>query len=196
MSTYSQYGEDLHIKDVFKGQSTGRFLDLGAWNPITFSNTRLLWESGWTGVMVEPSPGPSMTLLKEYGNDERITLIQAAMGVEKNCVRLHVTDDAVSTTNDSQYLQWKDHAEYIGSLWVPTLTLPDLFNQFGGPFDFVNIDTEGLSVALFSDLLKTALFPQCVCLEHDGRSVEVQQMAQAKGYKTVHINGTNVIFAR
>ena len=57
MQSYSQYGEDRAIVELF-GDHVGRFLDIGAWHPTVFSNTRALFERGWSGVMVEPSPCP------------------------------------------------------------------------------------------------------------------------------------------
>jgi FkbM family methyltransferase len=193
--TYSQYGEDRHILEHTPDH--GRFLDIGAWHAKQFSNTRALYDRGWSGVMIEPSPGPFLALLKEYGNDERITLIQAAIGFDSCCARLWATDDAVSTTKLSQYDAWQGHAQFHGSFYTPVLTLTELFNQFGvGGFQFVNIDTEGTSVDLFRALLETALCPACICVEHDQRIVEVMQVAEAKGYRAVHTNGTNIVVAR
>ena len=65
MSKYSQFEEQDHILRTFAGlDSPGRFLDIGSWDPITFSNTRALVEMGWSGVMIEPSPGPFLEILR------------------------------------------------------------------------------------------------------------------------------------
>lgn len=193
--SYSQYGEDTHILRVF-GSEVGRFLDIGSWHPKQFSNSRALFEAGWSGVMIEPSPEPFLGLLKEYGNEPRVTLICAAIGFERNCLKLHATADAVSTTSEANYAMWKDHAAFTGTFYTPVLTLADLFNQFAGGYDFVNIDTEGNSVDLLNEMLKTAAYPKCICVEHDGRVVEVLQNSERFGYRAVHTNGTNVVLAR
>lgn len=175
----------------------GRFLDIGAWDPKQLSNTRALYEAGWSGVIIEPSPGPFMAQLAEYGNDERIVLIHAALGFDRHCAEFWVTNDAVSTTEREQYDKWKGAAKFLGKFWTPMLTLEDIFNQFGVPgFDFVNIDVEGKSVDVLGALLKTAAMPRCICVEHDDRIVEANQMASNAGYRQIHLNGTNVIFAR
>ena len=192
---YSQYGEQEYI--LANTPEIGRFLDIGAWNAKDFSNTRALYERGWSGVMVEPSPEPFLGLLKEYGNDERITLIQAAFGFERCCMKLHATADAVSTTDEASYEKWKNAAAFQGTFWTPTLTLYDLYNQFGvGGFNFINIDTEGSSVDVLRAILGTDLRPECICVEHDNRIVEASQAAEAAGYRQVHLNGTNVVYAR
>lgn len=193
---YSQFGEDVVI--LANTPEHGRFLDIGAWNPKVFSNTRALYERGWSGVMIEPSPGPFGSLLDEYGNDERITLILAAVGFERCCAKLWVTDDAVSTTVEGNYDAWKHAAKFRGAFFTPVMTLADIFNQFGGGFDFVNIDTEGTSVDLLHELLKTSAFPKCICVEHDGREGEVLQATGKYGYYSPPggTNGTNIVLVR
>jgi len=52
---YSQNNEEQIILN-YLGDSTGHFLDIGAFDGITFSNTYELVKRGWTGVMVEASP--------------------------------------------------------------------------------------------------------------------------------------------
>lgn len=192
---YSQFCEQPHILDAL-GEGGGRFLEIGAYHPTQFSNTRALVEMGWSGVMIEPAPGPFLTLLREYGNEDRIVLINAALGFARGMAQMWATDDAVSTTEAANYEQWKPIGGFYGSFFTPVVTLFDVFNQFGGGFDFVSIDTEGTSVDLFHELLKTDALPRVICVEHDGRSVECQQAAHKRGYRTVFINGTNLVVAR
>src|SRR5688572_25442836 len=182
--SYSQYGEDSAIITAL-GDHVGAFLDIGAWDPKAFSNSRALYERGWSGVMIEPSPGPFLTLMREYGNDARIRLIHAALGTERSLAEFWCTDDAVSTTERANYEAWKDHAKFLGRFYVPVITLADVFNQFAPPggFNFVNIDTEGTSGSVLVALLETPAFPKCICVEHDGHVVELTQAAQAKGYR-------------
>ena len=199
MTSYSQNGEDRAIVSVF-GERVGRFLDLGAWHPKQLSNTRALYELGWSGVIVEPSPTPCLAQLAEYGahtlTDERITIVHAAIGTERHCAQLYVSDDAVSTTETEQFNRWNKHAKFLGKFYIPQLTLNDIFNQFGGPYDFVNIDVEGKSVDILRELLKTAAYPKCICVEHDGRMVEALQMATAAGYSCIMANGENLVLSR
>ena len=58
MNLYSQNNEQTYILEAFAEKSDGRFLDIGAYDAKLLSNTRALYERGWSGVMVEPSPGP------------------------------------------------------------------------------------------------------------------------------------------
>lgn len=80
MKDYSQFGEQAHILGALAEAgftSVGRFLDIGCWDPITFSNTRALVELGWSGVLVEPAPGPMLELLRCCPNP------QCAVGIDE-----------------------------------------------------------------------------------------------------------------
>lgn len=63
---YSQNGEQEAILKIF-GESEGRFLDIGAYDGKTFSNTLALIERGWSGVLIEPSPNAFMALADQIG---------------------------------------------------------------------------------------------------------------------------------
>ena len=51
--TYSQSKEDLFISNFFKNKKRGFYLDIGAYHPIKFSNTQLLYNMGWNGMNID-----------------------------------------------------------------------------------------------------------------------------------------------
>ncbi len=195
MKDYSQGGEQAAILAACEGITAGAFLDIGAFCATALSNTRALYELGWGGVMIDPSPGPIKGLVQEYGNDDRVKVVCAAVGMDRHMVKFRITDDAVSTSEAGNEETWKTRGGFYGSLWVPQITLGDIIHQFGG-FDFVNIDTEGTSVDLFGVLMATEMLPRCVCVEHDGRMIEVMRIANSRGYKMVLATGENAVFSR
>lgn len=197
MTDYSQAGEQAIILERFRegieAKAPGRFLDIGAWNAKEFSNTRALYELGWSGVMIEPSPGPMRGLLAEYGKEERITLISAAASTSPGLIKLNISDDAVSSPDGPHYETWKPAATFIGPLMVPAITLDQIFNQFGG-FDFVNIDAEGVSADLFLQMLAMQVFPKCVCVEHDERTTPMLDAATRFGYSGKVVSANLVVW--
>jgi FkbM family methyltransferase len=190
---FSQYDEEQYILEATDHIDKGRFLDIGAWHPECFSNTRALYLKGWSGVMVEPSPVPFANLLKEYGNNDRIKLVLAAVH-DETLVSLHVSEDSVSTTDEANFEKWKSAAAFNGTIWVGTIPLELLKDE--GPYDFVNIDAEGLSGALFQEMLgEWEARPACVCVEHDDRLDYLTNIAALRGYQLRYANGTNAVFA-
>ena len=238
MKDFSQFGEQQAILRAFGYDSDGhghgpdlplselRFLDVGSWDPITFSNTRALFELGWSGVMIEPAPGPMLELLRcctkcalgvderpherygernaracevcgaeRYGNCDRLTIIQAAAGLEPGFMRMSVTDDALSTNDAASYEKWKEVGGFYGNIVVPVITMEQIAAQFGG-FSFVNLDVEGQSAELFLRMMTLGILPTCVCVEHDNRLVEIQNAATRQHYNVTYSNATNVVMVR
>lgn len=193
--SYSQNAEEQHIARIV-GDQPGRFLDIGAYNPKLFSNTRALYERGWSGVMVEASPGPFLDLLIEYGKCDRVELVCAAVMPWRGLARFQHSEAGVGTSSDAHYQKWRDKAQFDGRFWTHGLALVDLLSRFGSDFDFVNIDVEGQSAELFIDAIQRRMRPKCFCVEHDGRQEEITKIAIARGYCMEHLNGENVIFAR
>lgn len=190
--TYSQNHEQSYI--LQHTPATGRFLDIGAWNARDKSNTRALYERGWSGVAVEPSPEPFLGLLREYGNDGRVELIHAAVASVPGLLRFHATADAVSTSNEAIFEKWRGVTTYVGIFHCPAITLEGIAEQFG-EFDFVSIDAEGLSVELFERLLELGWRPSCICVEYDDQKEHVMELASRAGYAIRYISGENVVMS-
>ena len=220
---YSQYEEQDYI--LQNTPEMGSFLDIGAWHPLVFSNTRALFERGWNGALIEPAPGPFLNLLRacskcgrvfkefygerkphpcivcggelRYGDDPRLKLVLAAVhGLDRTVTSFHATDDALTTSEDAHYEKWRGEGGFYGRFYIPTITWEDIFNRFGC-FHFINIDIEGASAHLFFNLMNdTQARPQCICLEHDGQLIEIQSRAAEEKYKVVYTNGTNLVLAR
>lgn len=209
---FSQYEEEKYILDAleYAGMDkraivdavarhpelveSRRFLDVGAWNPTDKSNTRALYELGWGGIVIEPSPGPVQNLVREYGGkDSRVKVISAAVTVdERRLMEMEVTDDAVTQPVEGFNEQWREFG-YYGRLLVPCLSMCDVFDMFGGDFEMISFDTEGSSVPLFAEMCRLGPRPRCVIVEHDSNFVELAGIAQAANYQQVHLNGTNVV---
>lgn len=192
--SYSQRDEERWILEICSNERLGRpacpiALDIGAWNPKVFSNTRALIQSGWRALLIEPSPGPVRDLVKEYAAEEFIEVIAAAVGTEAGLLKMRVTDDAVSGNTGPQ---WDNAGGFYGWLTVPVITIPDILQRYGS-FEMVSIDTEGTSVNLFMELLKTLMRPACVVVEHDNRIVEIMAAAQESGYTSRYISEENVV---
>ena len=190
----SQYNEDLKALEILQAwkMDTGRILEIGAWNPIALSNSRLFIEQGWDAVLVEPSPKPLSDLAREYNGNAKVQVIGAAITVHGGLITLHLTDDALS--GESIPEQWRETGGFYGTVRVPSISMKDFLAEYGGDFAMVSIDTENTSVDLFAEMLNCGPRPRVVILEHDGRLVEVNGIAEAAHYRQAHVNGTNVIF--
>ena len=190
----SQFSEEEHILARLGNLPSGKLLDIGAWDPVCFSNSRALLEKGWGGILIEPSPVPLWNLMKAYKDREDVTIIAAAVGLESGLAKFKITADAVSSADEKTWGVWKDAGGYVGQCLVPMLTLADIFARFGGDFGFINIDTEGSSVDLALQLFASGVRPKCLCVEHDSRMEELCSAATTAHMHLIYSNGTNGVF--
>ena len=95
---YSQNNEEEIIVPYFNGQ-VGNFLDIGAYDGKTFSNTLRLVELGWSGVCVEPDPTSFAALSKLHATNDKIRLVNAAFAENEGTITFYSSNgDAISTT--------------------------------------------------------------------------------------------------
>jgi len=195
---YSQFGEDDFIGGYFKGR-VGRFLDIGAWQPKTISNTRRLFELGWDGVLVEPSPEPLSQLVTEYGKTpSRVSVVGCAISTKTEFVRFWDAGKVgLSTMIESFTKQWVEkHKVVYQNFWVSSVTMDDFVRAFPGPYHFVSIDAEGISASIFLSYDWSKTSTEMVVIEHDDRIPEILTHAAKFGMKEKLRTFANVVVAK
>ena len=140
--SYSQFGEDLALINLI-GDRTGRYLDIGAHHPSRFSNTRLLYERGWSGVNVEANPELISAFKKVRARD---TNISACVGLLPNYTFTIFEEPAISTFNQ----EWKSKFLSSGNaiqkeINIEGITLRNLLDTYfpDSALDILLIDAEG-----------------------------------------------------
>ncbi len=204
--SYSQGGEDDIVAGCFPPDFRGNLLEVGSWEPVNFSNSRLLIECGWDATLVEFSPLAVDKLIREYPDNPKVRVIAAAITpIEAHVQRFSITEDALSApeAEGEKSTRWLNmrpgyHGGFYGHLWVPTLSLDKLIQQFFGDrqIDFASIDTEGSSTEIAITLMRSDWRPKVLVVEHDSRQVEIMAEAKRHGYKAVEINQQNMVLCR
>jgi FkbM family methyltransferase len=194
VTDFSQDGEQEWI--LRSVPEVGRFLDIGAWHATKFSNVRALFLQGWSGVLVEPHPDHAARLRRAYERHApSVVVLECAVALTAGIRTLHATQDAVSTMDPATRQKWSEVVAYDSDLLVNCATLEQVYD-LGGPFDFVSIDAEGLSVDLAVRLFELPVrLPECLCVEFDAQLGELLEAAARARYRQVFANGTNVVLA-
>src|SRR5690606_16487752 len=163
MKSYSQNREDLMIleyfnKSVLKDQPCD-LLDIGANDGVTFSNSRLLIEQGWSADLVEPSPTAFSKLHTLYSGNEKVHLYPIALGVQDGYDILHESgahvpggDDIalVSSLYPQETERWRSAGVEFKSVPVTLMTFETFirYRKRVSGFDFISIDAEGMDLAI------------------------------------------------
>ena len=197
---YSQNNEEQVILEVFAHASSGRFLDIGAFNGKTFSNTLALVKLGWEGVCIEPSPKPFLDLLVLHKDNPKIQCVNAAVTIENENQLTKFwcsIQDCISSLSEAHKEKWtKGSSTVFYPYYLTPISLDSVFSTFGYNFDFINLDIEGFSGELALKLPLDKLASTCLCIEHDNKIKEIEKFTKPFGYTTRSINGENIILAK
>lgn len=197
---YSQNNEEDIILKFFNKDTQGTFLDIGAYHPTVFSNTRALYEKGFKGVFVEPSPTLKPPFVTAYGNDPQMQLLEICVGTENGTVDFYNSyGDAVSTTIKAETVRWEqDLGVKFELMQIEMVDVAGLIERCQyKQFDFINIDTEGNVFDILNQIDPAALGCRLICAEWAGKDKELfeQYFARHQMRKLLE-NGENLIYAR
>lgn len=192
---YSQHDEEEIIGSFFAGH-VGRFLDVGAYDGRTFSNTHALALAGWGGVCVEAAPQSFAKLQALYAERPDVVCVHAAVTEEVDgCIELWETPDALSTTEEAHRAKWAGYTHF-DQVVVPALSVASLMSAHPGPFDLVSVDTEGTSVSLALQLATLLPLVRLMCVEHDGCVDGIEAALALRGMHRLALNGENLLMGR
>jgi FkbM family methyltransferase len=154
MSYYSQFEQDKFIyENYFQGKINGYFVDIGAHDGVTFSNSKFFEELGWTGVCAEPNP----------------IVFEQLQSVRKcKCVKKAIADKI----GHAQFFQIVEGADMLSGL-------ADEFNQrgienihanlqdFENGFEYIDVELE-----LFSNIVDNTTI-DFLSLDTEGNELDI-----------------------
>ncbi len=144
MISYAQNFEDVMLDRTFKGVEAGFYIDVGAWHPNTDSVTRHFYESGWSGINIEPARHYHALLEKKRPRD--INLNQGVGNCDKHVVFHEVPGTGISSFS-SDVINWASRLGYAHrSQEVEVFTLEKVCDTHckGKTINFLKIDAEGM----------------------------------------------------
>lgn len=202
---YSQSLEEDFILEYF-GDFVGTFLDIGANDGVTFSNTRALALRGWKGVMVEPSPKAFERLKTLYNGHKGFYIYPFALsdhngkGMLQESGALCSAADVglVSTFHNSEMDRFKRTVSYE-PVEVKTFKWKTFLNRLSvKEFQMISMDIENdeMKVLPDMDLSKTNL----ICIEHNSSEEKKRQYLECTSKygldKIIYESGENLIIVR
>ncbi len=161
MKNYSQYNEQEIILEFFKDKPVGRFLDIGANDGVSGSNTRALAELGWSGVLVEVNPRIFVKLLENCKKFPKLQCVNAAVMASGGLFEFSEIYDQCGTCVPRHQKNLPMLNKFFVSAIHPTL----IVSNFGNDFDFISIDVEGADLSVLNS--RSLLFGKAsfLCIE-------------------------------
>lgn len=164
--SHAQNAEDVPLWRVFKDQSDGFYVDVGASGPQE-SITTVFYQRGWTGLNLEPAPALFAELAAARPKDMNLQVAASDTG---GTVTLFTDPDpargGLSTISTEQAVRNRAVGFACERVAVPAVTLAELFAEHvRRPIDFLKIDVEGHERAVIAGADWTRWRPRVVVVE-------------------------------
>lgn len=162
---YSQYDEELVIRDFFDDRKNGFFVDVGSYHWTEISTTYFLERHlGWSGIAIDAQP----MFAEGYKKHRPRTKFFSYAVTDKSgdTLKLFLVFGA-SSLDPEWYKNFNGGKEQaLTSINVPTITLNDLLEQNNvSEIDFLSMDIEGAEPAALAGFDIEKYAPQLVCIE-------------------------------
>lgn len=196
MEHFTQTDEQPVILRELADIPNGKFLDIGAHDGQTLSNTRALALSGWSGTLVEPNPYLFMELLNRYKNDPKFTLINAAMSDKSGLTDFFHDDNGYrfGSSIASNAKELFPDQSFSTKFKVNAISPKDLTETY----DFISIDTEGFDLPILKAMRGTLNSTRLICIEYNQERSYDATIAELRlqGFEQVHKSRENILAKR
>ncbi len=186
-NSFSQFGEDSLVWQFFNQRKDGFFVEVGANDPRNLSQTYLLEQQGWRGILVEPLSDCCEQLRAHRPKSQ---VFQAACGApeQRGQALLHVNQQGSKLTD----LQVRGVA-VEGHEEVRVMTLDEILETAGNPkIDFLSIDVEGFEIQVMQGFSLERHRPALMLVEDNyANRLKVHHHIKGRGYRLVKRTGCN-----
>ncbi len=197
-----QYGQDLFASNYFNGKKEGTFVDIGANDGKTFSNSYALEKNyNWKGLCVEPLPEEFEQLKKI----RKCALENKCIGEQKSKAKflVHGMLSGIVDTYDKKHLHriireekesGKKERKFITVDVVPLLFLLEKYNI--EKIDFLSIDVEGAEKSVLDGIDLQNIDVQLIAIENNYKDIDLYKKIIQQGYKLSAVLGCDEIFEK
>ena len=201
--SYSQFEEDLFIKNFFKDKKKGFFVDIGCHHPFKGNNTFLLYKLGWSGINIDLNKLSIDLFNVARPRDINIcTAISEKEGeIEYFLPNNNPLSSEITINKKFSNILKKHHGNQYKPYRTKSVTwnsIKDKYNNYLKEVDFFKIDIEGSDFQVLRNIDLTNLKIKLIMIEASHLDIqnrnEIINYLKLKNYKIVFDNNLNVIF--
>lgn len=182
---FAQENQDERVWEYFGRSPTGFFIEVGANHPTEGSQSYLLEQNGWRGILVEPLAAFSELLRQKRPGS---TVLRAACGPPEAVgeATLHVPDDNLAGFATLEKNVDDPYIRYTKTEKVQVVTLQMILAEAGNPqVDFLSVDTEGTELAVLRGFPFGRQNPRLVMVEDKLQDLAKHNYLRREGYRLV-----------
>jgi len=203
---YSQYGQDLTCLELLQDIESGTFIDIGANDGVTGSNSLLFEEKGWQGICVEPHP----LIFAKLKDTRNCNCVNACITDRDSVVDFLAVHGAANMLSGIESFMDQRHIERIdqeiteegGStqrIEIEALSPSTLIDRFSvSEIDFLSVDTEGCELPILKSFFSESTIPKpkVISVENGSRTPSLFDYLTSVGYKLYSCVGCDEIYHR
>lgn len=188
----SQYGQDKWVfENLFPGKRDGVFVDIGANDGVTLSNSLFFEQQGWTGLAIEPI----QTAYDKLIASRKCTCVHGGIAAKAgNYTFRQVVGGPEMLSGLKEELDPK-HIERIElemassgahyeDITIQCYNLNDLLDEHGiKQVDFLSIDVEGAELSILESLDFSRVDITAFAIENNYRDPRIPSIMKRNGYK-------------
>lgn len=206
-------GIDALYTAAFGSPSRGVFVEVGAFDGKTVSNTCFLADAGWRGIYIEPIPQYAALCRARHLRSRDVTIVNKAIGIRQGVTELHVAG-VLSTGNESffaayQKISWARPLLSAQKIEVPMTTLENVLHdsKVEANFELLVVDVEGAEADVFASFDLAYWRPRMVIVEMEDMHPDfrenvmiceavarLRQQIELTGYTAVYRDHINTVF--
>lgn len=178
----SQLGQDLHlISEIYPDKTDGFFIEMGAADGKTLSNTYLLEKKyNWKGLCIEPNPTYHTQLFENRNCHKSTALCHDKSGVEIDFVLADLLSGIREDIDCHKYVLSNQNIKLM------TTTLTEILDSIEAPIyiDYFSLDTEGSELNILKGLDMDKYKFGYLSIEHNfqPRRDDIRDFLISKGY--------------
>jgi FkbM family methyltransferase len=188
--SYSQLQQDLNVIKFYNEKKDGFFIEIGANNGISISNTYLLEKQyNWKGICCEPNPTVFEKLIVNRPNS--ICCNEAIYDISNKYVTFELKNNNFLSGISNHIVETKkfifNQKTKNKLVQVKTISLLDLLNKYNCPkfIEYMSIDTEGSELEIIKNFDFNKYTFGLIDIEHnyiEPRRTQIRNLLLSNGY--------------
>jgi FkbM family methyltransferase len=200
--SHAQNLEDVMLSRVFKDKANGFYVDVGAWDPDKDSVTKAFYDTGWSGVNIEPGLNNCKRIAKARPRDVNL---QLAVSDKEGQANFQVVPGSGLSSLQPGTVSSLDMYGLKGQdTQVRLTTLTKVFEEHCATreVDFLKIDVEGHEAAVIAGMDWKRFRPLVVLVEATMAETGEPNWADwdpillSGGYRFAWFDGLNRFYVR
>ena len=203
--SYSQFNDDIFIKNFFKNKTVGTYVDIGCHHPFKLNNTYLLYKMGWNGLNIDLMR-INIDLFNIWRPKDKN--ICSAISNKKKTASVYIPNNNILSTEISIQKNYantikRHHKNPFVQKKIKVSTFENIIKKSKinlKKFDFLKIDIEGEDYKVLKNINLKKYNPTLICIEDGIEKKEnikkISKYLKSIKYKLIFRSPVNLFYQK